>query len=263
MLALPNPSACHPLPANTTTTITALPNHNDRQFARGCRDVFSLLCPDLGAITEVGVRLEPAPGRASGLAGASVATAAAVPPKDWHLQGVEVLHPRLQRRFAFPCGRWLRGGGGGASEVALTGGELEPAASLPRVSSIGAAAGGAAMDAAAWPQLPPLSQHQAQQHHQPQQFDLDRAHSCGAGTGLPPLAALACYRVTVMTGDVEGGGTGEDVALVIYGEAGNTGELRLSGADGDFWRGKVRAAVLCVGGGGVAGAGTPSLLLKR
>lgn len=71
-----------------------------------------------------------------------------------------------------------------------------------------------------------------------------RPHTHGAHAQL--AAALYSHhppprpQVTVATADEEGAGTAEGVLLVvIYGEAGNTGELRLGGGDGGFGRGKV------------------------
>lgn len=55
--------------------------------------------------------------------------------------------------------------------------------------------------------------------------------------GPPPI-----YHVVVTTGDAVGDvGPGDgDVSIVIYGEAGNTGVLRLEGEPEDFEPGKVR-----------------------
>jgi len=59
------------------------------QFDRGCRDVFSLVAPDLGVLTEVGVRKDVAP-PGSGDRGGSGGGGGG---QDWHLHSIEVLHP--------------------------------------------------------------------------------------------------------------------------------------------------------------------------
>ncbi len=280
----------HPFVLSSTCPPTA-------QFDRGCRDVFSLLAPNLGVLTEVGVRKEPPLPQGGAERGGSGGGGGGT---DWHLHSVEVMHPGecwnncsvafimvgllvgfgsalsvpvfllpqpspaqhptrpkakpthpptpnnppgLQRRFSFPWGRWLRGA---TAEAVLTCSDLLPTAGtiggqtarpadvssaprgLPLIGSPGVA--GLLGGVGSPPPLPP--------------FLLRSSPGAVAGTGVVPgggglQSVTPSYRVTVVTSDVDEGGTDEDVVLVIYGEAGNTGELRLEGGPGDFERGKV------------------------
>jgi hypothetical protein len=58
------------------------------------------------------------------------------------------------------------------------------------------------------------------------------------------------FRVAVTTSDVRGAGTDANVAIVLYGEKGDTGERKLESSANDFERGKVissRAAARLAG----------------
>ncbi|KAI8462529.1 MAG: hypothetical protein J3K34DRAFT_500007 [Monoraphidium minutum] len=252
-------------------------------FERGCRDVFTLVAPDLGPIREVAVRKEGgAPGGAGAGAAGGAAGAGGAAARDWHLHSVEVLHPGLQRRFVFPAHRWLRGASCEAALSAIQplptpGPAPGPPGASPRTPASAAAspapasaadafAGGGAgpqpyspgggvfggdpapLSPAAGAPLPLLTAPHA----------LSGGGGGGAAAPASPTAAAAghspgvvadprlpvVYRaIVIRTAGAEGGeyGTGGgagvvdsalgDVAVVVYGEAGNTGELRLEGGE--------------------------------
>lgn len=60
-----------------------------------------------------------------------------------------------------------------------------------------------------------------------------------------PAAGRVNFRVAVTTSDVRGAGTDANVALVLYGEKGDTGERKLESSANDFERGKVRGLLPC------------------
>ncbi|KAJ9526209.1 hypothetical protein QJQ45_009677 [Haematococcus lacustris] len=66
---------------------------SSNNFERGAKDLFKLLAPDLGELSHVVVHKA-----SGGLLGS-----------DWHLQGLEVWHPVLKKRYFMACNDWLKG----------------------------------------------------------------------------------------------------------------------------------------------------------
>jgi len=159
----------------------------------------------------------------------------------------------------FPWGRWLRGS---SAEAVLTCSDLLPSAgtiggqtartadALPVIGSPPLGAGAALGGVGGSPPLPLFAMRRSPSGA------LLGGYGAGGVTGAS-LGVTPAYRITVFTSDVEGGGTDDDVVVVIYGEAGNTGELRLEGGPGAFERGRVRlkGAWVWVGVGVVGGLG--------
>lgn len=75
--------------------------------------------------------------------------------------------------------------------------------------------------------------------------EIRAAGAPGSSDAAAAAAGRVNFRVAVTTSDVRGAGTDANVALVLYGEKGDTGERKLESSANDFERGKVRGLLPC------------------